>query len=311
VAVNEVLIRRGSAGGELHIAKIISPPAKGAKTIRVAGAGGHEERVPFDAKTDLVADEESKTHECARDPAALRARFDRDAQGVFVDLIKDGRGKPISTAKIKKTLAVLGLTESKVTTEWKASLAGVKQHEHIVAKGSNYSWTETPRDPHAEIRKMSPSVALDRLTRGRVPTDQKPILIDIIRASLASGKGGGAPGGSRAEAARTAELRAVQDQKVRTEGIRALAELAMEVEELVADGTAADVVIERVRQIAGAQRLTAVGTAGQATSFDRQRHSPIIGSPKDGAKVTVVRPGYSWRPADEDVLVAKAQVIEE
>src|SRR5262249_49823128 len=116
---------------------------------------------------------------------------------------------------------------------------------------------------------------------------------------------------ARGDAVRAAQLRATQDQKIRAQGIQALADLAMEVEELVANGAEADVLIERVRNNAAAQRLTPIESAGQTASFDRQRHAPIVGIPKEGAQVTVVRPGYSWRPAEEDLLIAKAQVIED
>lgn len=315
MAVSEVLVRRAAAGNEVRVGAIVGTRGKSARFVPVRWRDGDEERVRLDPVTDRIVVDGSVLLEWLLDPAPLIERFNRDAHSVFVDLIRDSRGAGLSTMNIKKTLTGLGIAESVVRKAWGAAQPTFKRHAHIVTKGATYAWTDTPRDPHADVRAMRPVEALDRLVKGRVPADEKPILVEVIRTGLVGGSG---PAtilagrmDSRDEAVHAAALRAVQDQKVRARGVRAFADLAMEVEELVANGAGADILISRVRDSASAQDLTPIESAGGTTSFDRRRHSPIIGSLKDGVRVTVVRPGYSWRTAEDDVLVAKALVIEQ
>jgi hypothetical protein len=82
------------------------------------------------------------------------------------------------------------------------------------------------------------------------------------------------------------------------------------VEELLANETEPAVMIRQVRAWVKRSGLDAVGRAGEQTKFDRKVHR-AIGSPiRDGASVFVVRPGYVWKTADQDVLIGKA-VVEE
>lgn len=112
----------------------------------------------------------------------------------------------------------------------------------------------------------------------------------------------------RAEHRESASLRSAQDRQIQIDVIRSLAELAAEVEELAADGAEAEVLIERTRALVMAQVLEPIGSAGQKLSFDPTVHDPIVGGPASGTDVTVIRPGYRWRPPGEDVLIAKALV---
>ncbi|SCL72936.1 hypothetical protein GA0070608_5258 [Micromonospora peucetia] len=112
----------------------------------------------------------------------------------------------------------------------------------------------------------------------------------------------------RAEHRGTASLRSAQDRQIQIDVIRSLVNLAAEVEELAADGTEAEVLIERSRALVMAQALDPIGQAGQKMTFDPTVHEPIVGVPKDGTDVTVIRPGYHWRPPGEDVLIEKALV---
>jgi hypothetical protein len=54
--------------------------------------------------------------------------------------------------------------------------------------------------------------------------------------------------------------------------------------------------------------LEPIGRAGEGTTFDRRRHRPIGRPIDDATSVVVVRPGYVWKAANEDVLIAKAVV---
>jgi len=109
--------------------------------------------------------------------------------------------------------------------------------------------------------------------------------------------------------AESAESEARQRQE-RIDAIRMLAELAGEVEELLANETEPDVMIRQVRAWVMRSGLNPVGRAGEQTKFDRKVHRPIDGPIRDGATVFVVRPGYVWKASDQEVLIGKA-VVEE
>lgn len=308
MAFTEVLVRRTRAD-EKQVGTVVGVRGKTAKTFQVRWADGREERVRLDTATDALAPEGSALLDWLLDPASFAQRFQRDAEGVFVDLIKSHHGEPMSSSAVKKALIALGVSEAAYKSAWTAAQPKLKRHKHIVAKGVNYTWSDEPVDPYADIRALSPAKAFDQLLKSR-KAEEKAVLVEVVRAGL-HGSAAAASQDARADAVRAAELREVQDQKVRARGVQAFASLAMEIEELVANGAEADILIERVRRSAGSQDLTPIESAGGTTSFDRAKHSPIVGSPKDGTQVTVVRPGYSWRTPKEDVLVAKALVIEQ
>ncbi|WP_422733386.1 hypothetical protein ACN26Y_21480 [Micromonospora sp. WMMD558] len=112
----------------------------------------------------------------------------------------------------------------------------------------------------------------------------------------------------RAEHRQAASLRSAQDRQIQIDIIRSLADLAAEVEELAAEQTAPEVLVERVRALVSAQALEPVGQAGQKLAFDPTTHEPIVGAPGREDAVTVIRPGYRWCPSGEDVLIEKALV---
>jgi molecular chaperone GrpE (heat shock protein) len=89
------------------------------------------------------------------------------------------------------------------------------------------------------------------------------------------------------------------------DAVRALAELAMEVEELATNEASAKAIIHRVRARTKLAALEPIGGAGEATTFDRRRHESVGRSVTDGSAVVVVRPGYIWKG---EVLLARAVV---
>jgi hypothetical protein len=99
-------------------------------------------------------------------------------------------------------------------------------------------------------------------------------------------------------------------RQARIDSLRALAELAMEVEELVANEASPRTLVQRVRGRVKRSALEPIGRAGEETTFDRKQHKPIGGSIADGAPVIVVRPGYVWKSDDGDVLISRP-VVEE
>ena len=92
------------------------------------------------------------------------------------------------------------------------------------------------------------------------------------------------------------------------DAVRALAELAMEVEELATNKASARAMIHRVRARTKLAALEPIGRAGETASYDRKRHESISKSVGDGSAVFVIRPGYVWKHPNGDILVAKAVV---
>jgi hypothetical protein len=91
---------------------------------------------------------------------------------------------------------------------------------------------------------------------------------------------------------------------------RALAEMAIEIEELVGKQASAKAITHRVRARMKRMRLEPIDQAGDDVAFDRQRHQPIGSDIRDGTSVRVVRPGYVWKTPEKDVLIERAVVQE-
>jgi hypothetical protein len=90
--------------------------------------------------------------------------------------------------------------------------------------------------------------------------------------------------------------------------IRALAELAIEVEELAVNQASAQAITHRVRARARLLGLKAIERAGSKSTLDRARHEPVGQPIEDGSPVVVMRPGYVWSTPTGDVLIARAVV---
>jgi hypothetical protein len=99
-----------------------------------------------------------------------------------------------------------------------------------------------------------------------------------------------------------------QARQAEIAAIRALAELAVEVEELAFNEASARAVVHRVRARAKLAQLEPIERAGAETTFNRARHKPIGQDIADGTVVVVVRPGYVWKAPPEDLVIAKAVV---
>lgn len=90
--------------------------------------------------------------------------------------------------------------------------------------------------------------------------------------------------------------------------LRALAELAIEVEELTVNQASARAMIHRVRARVKRMGLEPIDRAGELSTLDRTRHEPIGRPISDGTPVIVVRPGYIWKAPTGDVLIVRAIV---
>jgi hypothetical protein len=245
-------------------------------------------------------------------------------------------GQPIGAGVIVKELTTrYGLDEPAARRVWDRARRNLGSTVESV--GRRYRWRD-PGDPEFALRAAQ--AALDRLVEPRLATAKKQQLAETIRAALGRrptpvdepvpihdvGPQANEARSSRvtelmarcaqlerqlyAADTRSPEVRKAQERQLRIDAVRALAELAMEVEELTANEAEAAVLVEKVRARATREGLEPIGRAGEETTFDRARHKPIGGGVRDGAVVYVVRPGYTWHAPDEDVLIGKA-IVEE
>src|SRR6185436_10091109 len=125
-------------------------------------------------------------------------------------------------------------------------------------------------------------------------------LVEVIRRALAT------PPASGADTADADADR--QSGQLEMDAARALAEMAMEVEELATKQASSRAMIHRVRARMKRMRLEPIDRAGDEVPFDRQRHQPIGPDIRDGAPVVVVRPGYVWRTPEKDLLIERPVV---
>jgi hypothetical protein len=253
-------------------------------------------------------------------------------------------GKPVgATIVVRELTARLGVDEPTGKRLWDKIRRDLGPDVDLV--GRSYVWTGPP-DPEQVLRAAL--AALEKLSAPRVSAARKRELSEMVRAGLGAMpveeaeparpvrpqepvRAKDAEPGDGALPARVAELvqrcedlerqlyaadtrspevRKAQERQLRIDAIRALAELAMEIEELTANEAEPAVMVEKVRAQATQAGLEPIGRAGEETTFDRSRHKPIGGAVRDGAPVYVVRPGYTWHAPDEDVLIGKA-IVEE
>jgi hypothetical protein len=202
---------------------------------------------------------------------------------VVLRILQDA-GRALSPADIRIALQDKGMSETEAETAWLAARAPIKAHEQVSVEGSRYRWLEPP--------DVTPAQALDLLLDDVLPSPRRNALAKLIREALTDSQ----------EAARR--------RQAEIDGVRMLAELASEVEELIVNETEPPVMIRQVRAWVKRSGLDPVGEAGETTRFDRTKHRAIAGRIRDGASVIVVRPGYVWARGSENVLLGKA-VVEE
>jgi hypothetical protein len=201
-------------------------------------------------------------------------------------------GKALSPAEIRDGLRAGGMSMGNADKAWPVVQKPVKAHEHVAVEGSRYRWTGP------QVPDVSPAEALELLVKDGLAGPRRTALAEVIREALTVPS----DEDSAEEEARR--------RQAEIDRVRMLAELASEVEELLANETDPPVMIRQVRAWVKRSGLDPVGRAGEATRFDRRKHQPIGGRIRDGASVIVVRPGYIWRRGSEDVLLGKA-VVEE
>ena len=237
--------------------------------------------------------------------AELAFRLRTVPSAAFVDLLREA-GEPMDAKALKLRLESLGVEKDMVDAAWRKAQPGVKRHGNVEfdATHGKYRWSSASIPPPTLV--LTPTQALESLVTGRVPAVIKPDLVELVRRAL--DERDALEARLRAGYQGTREARAALERQIRIDAARAVAEVAMEVEELAAAGADATVTVERIRGLAKAFELEPIGRAGEEVAFRPATHSAIGGYPPNGSMVVVIRPGYSWRTGDDDVLVAKAQV---
>lgn len=201
--------------------------------------------------------------------------FARDPLDAVLDVL-EAAGVPLAKAAIIERLA--GDVPDSV---WRRIQPKLKAHPKVLFDGTHYQYGK------------SPLAAVELLAGAGVRSAQRRELANLVRAAL---------GDDQEQAARR--------RRAEIDAMRALAELASEVEELVVNEASAEALIHRVRARVARSNLEPVARAGADLVFDRTRHRPIGGGIRDGSPVVVVRPGYVWRSGTGDVLVAEVLVEE-
>jgi len=220
---------------------------------------------------------------------------------VFADLLRTC-GAALDARALKRLLTDRGLDRTVVDAAWRRAQPSLRRHRDVrVDPPGVYRW-----QPGRPAEPVSPEAALDRLVTGRLPALARAELAEGIREALAERDAfeERARGAYRDAAA----TRAAYERQLRVDAARALADVAMEVEELAAAGADGRVAVERIRALVAGFGLHPIGRAGERTLFDAVRHTPIGVAVPAGSVVLIIRPGYSWQAGDQDVLLARAQI---
>lgn len=198
-------------------------------------------------------------------------------------------GAALTAGELKAALRAGGVAKVDADRAWPRVQKRVKAHGHVIIEAATYRWA-------AQARSVSPAEALELILTSRPDAARRAELAAIVRAAV--------------EPVSVDRVAAARQRQADIDAVRALAELAIEVEELTVNEASANAMIHRVRARVKRTGLEPIDRAGDETTFDRKRHKPIGGPIRDGAPVVVVRPGYVWKAPTEDVLLAKA-VVEE
>ncbi|MGE5829218.1 MAG: hypothetical protein ACM30G_12790 [Micromonosporaceae bacterium] len=222
-----------------------------------------------------------------RTSRGLAALFATDPSAAVGQVIREA-GAAVSAIEIKASLRAAGVPELGKRA-WDPLQRRLRTDDHVVVEpGYRYRWVADPATPSV----VDAFEQIVRAAGGRA----KRAHVAVVRQALV-------------EAPNAVETAAHQRQAV-LDGVRALAELASEVEELTVNQASARAMIHRVRSRVRRSGLEPIEQAGQGASFDRRRHEAIGPPIEDGAPVIVVRPGYAWKTPHDDVLVARAVVQE-
>lgn len=222
--------------------------------------------------------------------------FATDPVEAVLTVLRDaGPDRELRAEEIKRALVERGVSESRLHA-WRRVQERLVAHERVGVGGDRYRrtyrWLPEPPPP-------TPDQALALLAEHRLPAQRRVELVEVVRAALAR----------RADAPPAADpVRIAQLEQRERDAVRALAELAIEIEELVTNEASSRAIVHTVRSLTKLADLRPIERAGEMTRFDRTRHASVGGRIADGAPVLVLRPGYIWNRGDEEILIARAVV---
>jgi hypothetical protein len=241
----------------------------------------------------------------------MHSTFLRDPLAVFLRVIEHARA-PLTFENIRARLVHSGLSEPSVTAQWARYERTIKDDVHITytPETRTYAWGRAVTLPDA-------TEAVQRLASGKAQLNpDRQVLGDIVLAALSAlatfeARPKPRPVVREDNGQAESQRQRILEERLKAESARAYAKVAAELEELIASGASARTLLQRIHAGAKAYGLRPIETAGATIRFDRLRHEPVVASTRDGSEVLVIRPGYVWQAGDEEVLVAKAVVIEQ
>jgi hypothetical protein len=227
----------------------------------------------------------------------LAGLFATHADNAVIQILRES-ATALTKAEIIVALEIAGVEREAAQDAWSRIQRRISKHHGVVVEkqGRDY-WYRWDADTAGA---PDPADAFERIVSGELGPFDRQELVEVIRRALA------APPAGRVD---TADADAdLQSGPLEMDAARALAEMAMEVEELATKQASARAMIHRVRARMKRMRLEPIDRAGDEVPFDRQRHQPIGPDIRDGAPVVVVRPGYVWRTPEKDLLIERPVV---
>ena len=174
--------------GELaQVGTVVQRGKTPAAAVLVEWENGRREKVrPRDPQVRF-AHQGSRRLQWLMDPDSIHEDFQADAAGVFAHVIQEA-GK-ITALMLARRLGELGLIENDVKDALAKSKDELIRHPNIVRSGQTYTWSDEPKpvppDPLADLRRLPPHDALDRLAFGKgLRAPEKAALAEAIRVAL-------------------------------------------------------------------------------------------------------------------------------
>jgi hypothetical protein len=217
---------------------------------------------------------------------------------VFLDLLRDARA-PMAARDLKRRLGERGVEPAEADRAWRRAQRALRLLTRFDPVARTYEWTDTGPG-------LAPERAVDELTRAGLRAADRVRLAETVRAALRERDDLEA---RLRQAYRVSwQARGARERQARVDAVRALAGVAMDVEELAAAGAQPAVIVERVRALVRMCDLEPIGRAGEEAAFDAARHAVVAGAGPAGTRVSVIRPGYVWRTDGDHLLIDRARV---
>jgi hypothetical protein len=220
----------------------------------------------------------------AVDTKSLVRQFGKDPGSVFVEIIRASPA-PLRARDIKQTLIDVGIKKDDVDRYWTRVQRVITLHPQIAMASNKYEWLPDRRSAQS---------SLDLLTRGLAANRRQWLTTPWVQNVADAVKRAGASDSGWAEH---------QFQQARL-----VAELAVAVGILQANGRTIAEVAELLAEEARQKRLWRLAEPGDSVVFDPDAHEAEREALEPGTTVRVVHSGYVWRGAGTPIVAAKAVV---